>query len=452
MVRPGEAKPMNLLEKIKTKKATVTVVGAGYVGLPTALLFAEKGFTVIAADKNPRVVECTNQGKSHINDPELNLRVPAVFATGRLSATLDVMDAARRSDAILVCVPTPTENHEPDLRYIESSAQDIGAGLKKDTLVVLESTVYPGVTENVLGTILEQKSGLCVGDDFHLAHCPERLNPGDTQHSIDNTPRIVGGINSASKQSAQALYESVGLKMHSVANIHTAEMVKLVENTQRDVNIAFINEMALLCEKIDVDAYELIQACSTKWNFYKLLPGPGVGGHCLPNNPYYIAKRAKEVGFEPDLMLTARHRNDEMPMHVVELVEKGLKESGKTLDQSTVALVGVAYKANVDDVRLAPSRVIADALLKKGASLKITDPHVNEANMKKVHDHVVELEEALACDAVVFLCAHDAYKEIRPQEVKATVVVDAVFLFSPSQFSQIYKGIGRSSTHAQTGK
>lgn len=433
---------MNLIERIASKKAAVCVVGAGYVGLPTALLFTEKGFQVIAADKNDRVVELTNRGKSHINDPQLNARVPKAFATGRLSATTDVAAAVKKSDAVLVCVPTPAKDGEPDLKYVEKSGSDIGAGLQKNALVVLESTVYPGVTENVLGPILEKQSGLEKGKEFFLAHCPERLNPGDAQHTIDNTPRIVGGINKESLHAAKALYESVGLSMHAVPDMHTAELVKLVENTQRDVNIAFINEMARLCEKIGVDVQELIHACGTKWNFYKLMPGSGVGGHCLPNNPYYIAKRAREVGFEPELMLLARKKNAEMPLHVVELLEDGLRQAKKTVKNARIALLGVAYKANVDDVRQAPSRTIAEALRKKGAEFVISDPYVNETNLQKVHGRIASLEEALSCDAVVFLCAHDAYKKIRPADIKAKVVVDAAFLFKPSQFTGIYKRVG----------
>lgn len=433
---------MTLLEKIRSKKAIVCVVGAGYVGLPTALLFTEKGFTVIAADKNPRVVDLTNRGESHINDPELSVRVPKALESGRLSATVDVTEAVRKSDAVLVCVPTPAENKQPDLGFVRHCGKEIGSGLQKGTLVVLESTVYPGVTENVLGSILEKQSGMKKGSDFFLAHCPERLNPGDVKHTIDNTPRIVGGINDASLRAAKALYESVGLSMHAVPDMHTAELVKLVENTQRDVNIAFINEMALLCEKIGVDVKELVEACGTKWNFYKLLPGPGVGGHCLPNNPYYIAKKAKEVGFDPKLMLLARKRNDEMPLHVVELLEEGLKKAGKKIQGTRIALVGVAYKANVDDVRQAPSRTIAEVLRQKGADLVITDPHVSDVNLRKVHDRIVPLQEALSADAVVFLCAHDAYKKIKSADVKAHVVVDAAFLFKPGQFKGVYKRVG----------
>ncbi|HLD75638.1 MAG TPA: nucleotide sugar dehydrogenase, partial [Candidatus Norongarragalinales archaeon] len=227
-----------LLEKIRDKSARIGVVGVGYVGLPNVVLFAQKGFSVIAADTNPRVVEFLHQGKSHIKDPELEQSVPNAFKTGRISATTDVTSAANQCDVLIISVPTPAEKKEPDLRFVEQSAASIGVGLKKNALVVLESTVYPGACKEVLCPILEEKSGLKAGTDFYIAHCPERMNPGDPNHTIFNTPRIVGGIDDASMRAAEALYCSVGLTVKTVANLQTAELVKLVENTQRDVNIA----------------------------------------------------------------------------------------------------------------------------------------------------------------------------------------------------------------------
>src|SRR3989338_554879 len=234
-----------LLEKIRDKSARIGVVGGGYVGLPNVVLFAQKGFSVIAADTNPRVVEFLHQGKSHIKDPELEQSVPNAFKTGRISATTDVTSAANQCDVLIISVPTPAEKKEPDLRFVEQSAASIGVGLKKNALVVLESTVYPGACKEVLCPILEEKSGLKAGTDFYIAHCPERMNPGDPNHTIFNTPRIVGGIDDASMRAAESLYCSVGLTVKTVANLQTAELVKLVENTQRDVNIAFMSEVAL---------------------------------------------------------------------------------------------------------------------------------------------------------------------------------------------------------------
>jgi nucleotide sugar dehydrogenase len=260
---------------------------------------------------------------------------------------------------------------------------------------------------------------------------------------VQKTPRIVGGFNDESGKIAKTLYESIiDASIMQVSTLDTAELVKLVENTQRDLNIAYINEIALICEKIGVDVKEIIAACKTKWNFYPAMPGPGVGGHCLPNNPYYILKRAEEKGFHPRLIMLGRQVNDSMQYHVVDLIADALNELGKPIKGTKIALLGVSYKANVDDVRQAPSRVIAEELRKKGANLVITDPHVNEVNMKKVHDKVVSLEEALKCECLVFLCGHDEYKKLDLTKTNAKAVVDAVFLFDGFE-KGVYKRVGK---------
>ena len=434
---------MELIEKIARKKAVICIVGVGYVGLPNAVSFVEKGFTVIAADANPAVVEKTNKGESHINDPVLKKSVPKAFATGRLKATMKVAEAARESDVIIISVPTPTKQNLPDLGFIESSCKEIAKGLGKGKLVVLESTVYPSVCNEVIRPILE-KGDLKCGKDFFLAHCPERMNPGDSEHAVNTTPRIVGGFDAQSGKLAKALYESIiDAKIMQVSSLDAAELVKLVENTQRDLNIAYINEIALICERIGVDVKEIIEACKTKWNFYHAMPGPGVGGHCLPNNPYYILKRAEEKGFHPRLIMLGRQVNDSMMHHVVELVEGAFKEMGKGIKGSRIALMGVAYKANVDDVRQAPSRVIAEELRTLGADLLVCDPYVNEANMRKVHDKPVSIEEALKSECLVFLVAHDEFKKIDLSKTKAKAVVDAAFLFNG--FKGIYKRVGKGT-------
>ncbi|MFH1056957.1 MAG: nucleotide sugar dehydrogenase [Candidatus Micrarchaeota archaeon] len=433
----------NLKSKISSKKAVVCIVGVGYIGLPNAVLFASKGYTVIAADVNERIVRMTNEGKSHIKDAVLEKSVPQAFATGRLKATQDVSKAVSESDAVLISVPTPSENGEPDLSFVENSCAAIGKSMKKGTLVVLESTVYPGCCEEIVKPILERESGLQCGRDFFLAHCPERMNPGDTTHTVGNTIRIVGGVDSESGEIAKALYESVlGPNVLLVKNMKTAELVKLVENTQRDVNIAFINEIALLCEKLGVDARELVDACATKWNFYKLYPGPGVGGHCLPNNPYYILKAAGKVGFKPRLFPLAREINDSMPAHVVELVEKALAKTSKKISGTKIAVLGVAYKPNLDDVRQAPSRTVIPLLLQKNADLVVSDPHVNEANLKKVFEKHSSLEKAIEwADCLVFLCAHDEYKKLGESELKEKIVVDGALVFE-KPVGRIYERVG----------
>ncbi len=444
---------VDLLNKIKARKAAVCIVGGGYVGLPNAVLFVEKGFDVTIADLSERVVCMTNEGKSHIKDPVLEQSVPRAFKTGRLRATMDVANAAEKSDVIIISVPTPTKNNEPDLSYIEAASKDVGKGLaaaggKKEKLVVLESTVYPSVCHTIIKQILERESKLACGKHFFLAHCPERLNPGDNEHAVRVTPRIVGGVDARSGELAQVLYESVvEAKIFRVSDMDTAELVKLVENTQRDLNIAFINEIALVCEKIGVDVKEVIEACDTKWNFYKVWPGPGVGGHCLPNNPYYILKRAEQAGFHPKLMMLGRQINDSMMHHAVELIQDALKKAGLSLKNTRIALLGISYKPNVDDVRQAPSRAIAQELRDKGVDLIVSDPHVNEVNAKKVHDKIVSLEEALKADCLVFLQAHDEYKKLDLTKTRAKAVVDLAFLFDEKRIPKncVYKRIGKGN-------
>jgi len=433
-----------LNEKIKSKKAVVCIVGAGYVGLPNAILFAEKGFNVIAADVSERIVSLTNKGVSHINDPVLNKSVPRVFATGRLKAMQDTAKAASESDVIIVSVPTPAEEGEPDLTFVKSACASVAKGLRKGSLVVIESTVYPGACRTVVKPLLEKESGLKCGKDFFLAHCPERLNPGDNEHNVMVTPRVVGGVDEESGAVAKTLYESVvDAKIVLVSNADTAELSKLVENTQRDVNIAYMNEIAFVCEKIGVDVKEIIEACSTKWNFYKAKPSAGVGGHCLPNNPYYILKASQDKGFYPTLIMTARKLNDSMPLHTVDLIANALKECGLDVKGSAVAIMGVAYKENVDDVRQAPSRVIVSELLKRGARVSICDPYVNDVNMRKVLDSGVPVEKALDADCIVFLVPHDEFKKIKPAQIKAKAVVDACFLFDRKDFKgKAYKRVG----------
>ncbi len=274
------------------------------------------------------------------------------------------------------------------------------------------------------------------------------MNPGDNEHAVRVTPRIVGGVDARSSELAQALYESVvEAKIFRVSSMDTAELVKLVENTQRDLNIAFMNEIALVCEKIGVDVKEVIEACSTKWNFYKVWPGPGVGGHCLPNNPYYILKRAEQAGFHPKLMMLGRQVNDSMMHHAVELIQEALKKAGLSLENTRIALFGISYKPNVDDVRQAPSRAIAQELRDKGADFVVSDPHVNEVNAKKVHDKIVSLDEALKADCLVFLQAHDEYKKLDLTKTRAKAVVDLAFLFDEKSVPKncVYKRVGKGN-------
>ena len=271
------------------------------------------------------------------------------------------------------------------------------------------------------------------------------MNPGDNEHQTEKTPRVIGGYNKESLEKAVAIYSKIiSVPLVQISNLDATELVKLVENTQRDLNIAYVNEIALICENIGVDAREVLAGCKTKWNWYNALPGPGVGGHCLPNNPYYILKRARECNFEPKLMLLGRQVNDSMMLHTVEMCMDALKEKGMNIKGAKIAVLGAAYKANLDDVRQAPSRVVVPRLVELGADVIIHDPKVNEVNLKKVHTKTTStLKEALKADCVIFLCAHDEYRVITPRDLKGKIVIDAVWLFDKIE-NTTYRRIGLS--------
>jgi len=277
-----------LKRKIKNKTAVISIIGLGYVGLPTAVYFAEKGFKVYGVDKLVKVVNGLNKGVSHLNELGLDERIKEVVKLNRFHCTNDTAEAVNNSDIVLIIVPTPiTKDKEPDLSYVVSAADDISKSLKKGQLIVLESTVYPGVTDDIVKPILES-SGLKAGIDFGLAYCPERYNPGDTKHTIDNVNRVVGGVTREWAEITKEVYSHViKAQIDTVSDIKTAEAAKVIENIQRDLNIALMNELALIFERMGIDVIEVIKAASTKWNFNVYYPGAGVGGHCLPVDPYY---------------------------------------------------------------------------------------------------------------------------------------------------------------------
>jgi nucleotide sugar dehydrogenase len=307
----------NLKQKVKDKSAVLSIIGLGYVGLPTAVYFAENGFKVYGVDKEVNIVNGLNKGVSHLNELGLDDRIKKVVHMKKLFCTNDTKEAVSNSDAILIIVPTPiTKEKEPDLSYVISAAESVSEHLKKGQLVVLESTVYPGVTEEIVKPILESK-GLKAGLDFGLAYCPERYNPGDTKHTIENVNRIVGGINLGWANVTRDLYSHmIKAKVDAVKDIKTAEAAKVIENIQRDLNIALMNELALIFEKMEIDVMEVIKAASTKWNFNTYYPGAGVGGHCLPVDPYYLVSKAKEYGYHSKVITAGREINDFMPYQI----------------------------------------------------------------------------------------------------------------------------------------
>ncbi len=422
-----------LEEKIKRREAIVGIIGLGYVGLPLAKGFAGKGFRVIGIDLDQKKVQAINQGKSYIKDISEEELAPLV-REGKLQATTDYSRAGE-SDAIFICVPTPFDRwRTPDLSFVESAARSLAPHLRRGHLVILQSTTYPGTTEELVRPILEE-SGLKAGEDFHLAFSPERINPGDRLHTVENTPKVVGGLTPRCTELAALLLSQLCPQVHKVSSPRAAEMTKLLENIFRSVNIALVNEMALLCERMGIDIWEVIEAASTKpFGFMPFYPGPGVGGHCIPVDPFYLAWKAREYDFHTRFIELAAEVNEAMPYHVVELVDKALESQGKTIKGSEILVLGVAFKKDVDDPRNSPAERVIELLLRQGAKVKYNDPFIprfevggNVFNREKVVLSSCSLDEDTIrqADCVLILVAHSPYDFKRIVE-EAQLVVDTV--------------------------
>ena len=443
---------MTLLEKISKRDATITIIGLGYVGLPTALAFSKKGFNVIGLDIEKKKIDLINKGICPINDKKISNDLIKEVKSGKFIASNDYKSSISISDVILLVVPTPVNNaKEPDLSFVKSASESISKYLKKGQLVILESTVYPGVTEEIVLPILE-KSGLKTPEDFGLAYCPERFNPGDSAHTVEKVVRVIGAINKNWTDIANALYSNIQ-KTFATIDIKTAEAAKVIENTQRDLNIALINEIALICEKINIDVIDVIEAASTKWNFIKFLPGPGVGGHCLPHDPYYLVKKAKEKGYHARIILAGRNLNDEMPLHVRDLIIKGLNVKKKSLNGSNVLIFGASYKKNIDDLRTSPTEILVNSLVKYEANLCINEPYCKDEvifNVAKMND--ISIEILCKFDVLVFMAAHDAYNKIDYdllrkciKENSELIIIDGARMFDGEKLMKmgyVYLGIG----------
>jgi UDP-N-acetyl-D-glucosamine dehydrogenase len=351
----------------------VGIIGLGYVGLPLGVAFAEAGSAVVGLDVDKRKVDALNSGESYIEDvPSERL----VALHGRLSATTDYADLAT-CDAVMICVPTPlTSSREPDLTYLIDSATSMAGVLVKGQLVVLESTTYPGTTREHLKPILEE-SGLAAGRDFNLAFSPERIDPGRTDHTIRTTPKIVGGLTEACTERAAEVYGIVCDEIMRVSGPEAAELAKLLENIFRSVNIALVNEMAMLCDRLGIDIWEVVDAAATKpFGFMRFDPGPGMGGHCLPVDPFYLAYKAREHDFYTEFIELAGKMNQQQPYFCVERIERALNDVAKPVRDSTVLLLGVAYKGGVADTRESPALKMIALLRGLGAEVLYHDPHV----------------------------------------------------------------------------
>jgi UDP-N-acetyl-D-glucosamine dehydrogenase len=399
-------------------KPDVAVIGAGYVGMPLAKAFAEAGKNVLLRDVVAEVVEGINRGESHIGDVSSG-ELKKLVDAGRLKATLQ-MDVAAEADAILIALPTPlSSQREPDLSIVQEAVEELAPLLRKGQLVVLESTTYPGTTREVLQPILE-RGGLKAGEDFHLAFSPERVDPGRTDWTTRNTPKVVGGVTPACTERAAELYRSAVETVVPVSSPEAAELTKLLENIFRAVNIALVNELAQLCERMDIDVWEVVRAAETKpFGFMSFKPGPGLGGHCIPIDPFYLTWKAREYDFYTEFIELAGKINANMPYFCRSLISQALNHGAqKSLNGARLLVLGVSYKADVDDVRESPAEKIIQLLQKAGADVSYHDPHV--AEFDGMHSVEYRPEDY---DGVVIVTAHRAIDYDDLVE-RAQIVVD----------------------------
>jgi UDP-N-acetyl-D-glucosamine dehydrogenase len=418
---------MDLLAKIRAGDATIGILGLGYVGLPLSRAFWEAGSSVLGLDVDPQKVEMLRQGRSYLAHLGEDF-VGEMVRSGRFEATAD-LSRASEPDAVLICVPTPlTEHLQPDLKYVESSADAVGCGLRPGQLVVLESTTYPGTTRDVVLPRLE-RSGLTLGRDFFLAYSPEREDPGRRDHTTRTTPKLVGGVDPASGDVAEALYARAMREVVRVSSAEVAEGAKLLENIYRAVNIALVNEMKVVLSALGVNVWEVIQAASTKpFGFQTFYPGPGLGGHCIPVDPYYLVHKAREVGHSSRFIELAGEVNRAMPDYVVQRTLHALNDQGKAVKGARILVLGLAYKPDVDDCRESPSFEIIDRLRSLGAAVHYNDPHVPVAPRVRRHDlglQSVELSaDALGSyDCVVLVTDHSSY-DYRAIADAARLIID----------------------------
>ncbi len=401
-----------LLQRLRSREAQVSVIGLGYVGLPLAVVFAEAGFHVIGIDVDVRKIEALRQSRSYIQDVPSE-QIARLVQHGRLEATTDFSVLAQ-VDAASICVPTPLrKTGDPDLSYILSATQELAKYLHPGMVIVLESTTYPGTTRELMLPKLSEASGLKVGEDFFLCFSPERVDPGRKDWTTYNTPKVIGGITPACTEVATAWYGQAIQTVIPVSSAETAEMTKLLENTFRMINIGLVNEMAIMCERLGVDVWEVIDAAATKpFGFMKFTPGPGLGGHCIPIDPLYLSWKMKVLNYTARFIELASEINTNMPRYVVYRLMDALNERGRTLKGSRVLVLGAAYKPDVDDVRESPALDVIGLLHQKGAQVAYHDPYIprlethDGLQLESVPDLLQTVRRA---DAVVIITNHKVY-------------------------------------------
>jgi UDP-N-acetyl-D-glucosamine dehydrogenase len=420
-----------LKQRLDARSATVGIVGLGYVGLPLAVAFAEAGFAVIGVDADARRRERLASGVSPIED--VSSATLAALVQGKRLVIKGSIESLGEADAIIICVPTPLgKSKEPDVSHIVAAADDIARILRPGQLVVLESTTYPGTTEEVLLPRF-RSADFAVGEQFFLAFSPERIDPGNRAHGLSGIPKVVGGVTPACREIARTLYAQIIERVVLVSTPQAAEMVKLFENIFRSVNIALANELALMCRRLGLSVWEIIEAAATKpFGFMPFYPGPGIGGHCLPSDPHYLSWKARLAGYEAKFIAFADEINRGMPGHVVELAADALNEQYKPVKGARILALGVAYKAGVGDVRDAPALEIIELLARRGARVEYVDPHVPEIAVggRRLASLDWERVELGAWDLVIVLTAH---AEFDPRRLvrEARLVVDTRNLTGP---------------------
>jgi UDP-N-acetyl-D-glucosamine dehydrogenase len=408
--RRHETPAARLLRRIERRQARLGVIGLGYVGLPLAAEFAKAGFHVTGIDINERRIRELQHGRSYIQDvPSADVR--ALVRSGHLTATSD-FKVLRRMDSVNVCVPTPLSKHrDPDVSFIVAATQEVQRYLHRGQLVVLESTTYPGTTVELILPMLTE-TGLKVGRDFFLAFSPERVDPGNPRFTTHNTPKVVGGVTPICTDVAVALYRQRLEKVIPVSSSQVAEMVKLLENTFRSVNIGLVNELAMMCARMNIDVWEVIEAAATKpFGFMPFYPGPGLGGHCIPIDPFYLSWKARASGFEARFIELAGHVNGQMPDHAVNLVAESLNRQGRAVRGSRVLVLGVAYKENIDDTRESPALDIMQTLSDRGAKVAYSDPYVPRLDFggAPLKSTPLTPTRLRGFDCVVIAAAHKAF-------------------------------------------
>ena len=436
---------MSLKARIENKKAHIGVIGLGYVGLPLAVEFAKTGFPVTGIDIDESKVAGINVGENYIPDITDDT-LQTLVSSGNLRATTD-MDIIADLDAVAICVPTPLSKvGDPDISYIIAAINAINKAIHKDLLIILESTSFPGTTQEIVFSRLEE-SGLTVGKDYYLCFSPERIDPGNEKYTIANTPKVIGGVTAACTQLGSLLYEQIVDEVVTVSSPETAEMVKLLENTYRSINIGLVNEVAIMCEKLGVDVWEVIDAAATKpYGFMKFTPGPGLGGHCIPIDPQYLSWKMRTLNYNPRFINLAAEINSAMPAFVKDTVANGLNGHGKALNGSSVLILGAAYKKDIDDVRESPALDVLILLETAGAAVDFFDPYVADIvidNKTKVGLTKLTAENLQTYDAVAILTDHTNvdYELVKKQ---SALIIDTRNVYPLNHDEKIIRlGVGK---------